>query len=133
MATFVQRLRRFIKRAESGQGVAEFAMILPVLAVVSFGLVELGRGVSAQSALVAAAGEAARYCARVPGDTDGTRTRLESELAGRVEADLEQTVCPMSGSGTEVTVIAAASYAPITPVFGGATVQLTASATAMTY
>jgi Flp pilus assembly protein TadG len=56
-------------RHESGQTMAEFALILPIFFILIFGVLDLGRVVWANSALAHASREAARF-AIVQGATD---------------------------------------------------------------
>jgi hypothetical protein len=119
--------------AERGQAIAEFALVLPVLLMIAMGLIDLGRMHGTHVALVAAAGEAARYCARLPGDTDGARRRAAAALAGRAALDDELTVCPTVEPGEPVTVTVGTAFTPLTPVissFTGGTLRLAAPATA---
>jgi Flp pilus assembly protein TadG len=49
-----------VKARERGQGLIEFALILPVIVVVVFGLFDMGRGVFAANTLAQAARQASR-------------------------------------------------------------------------
>ena len=57
------RLRRS-KRQEGAQGMVEFALILPLLLLVVFGIIELGRLLVIYSSVGTASREAARYASR---------------------------------------------------------------------
>jgi hypothetical protein len=54
-------LRRTTERVEGGQGLAEFAIVLPVFLLVVFGMIDLGRVVWATDDITNAAREGARY------------------------------------------------------------------------
>lgn len=110
------------REVQSGQAVVEFALILPLLVALLLGIVDLGRVFHTYMALANAAREGARYCALHPGDTNGTRARIVSELDGRISADTSATVCQDEATGATdtaggvaVTVAVAARFEPITP------------------
>jgi hypothetical protein len=102
--------------ASRGQAIVEFALVLPVLALIAFGIVDLGRAFSLQVALAGAAGEAARYCARHPGDAGGTLRRAEWALDGRAALDPTLTGCPVMPAGAPVTVVVGTTFVPVTPL-----------------
>lgn len=52
-------------RGENGQGLAEFALVAPLLLTLVFGIVDFGRGMSANVTVANAAKEGARYLATV--------------------------------------------------------------------
>ncbi len=49
------------RRRSRGQGVAEFALVIPLFLVMLFGIIDLGRVIWANDALANAAREGARY------------------------------------------------------------------------
>jgi Flp pilus assembly protein TadG len=100
---------------------AEFALVLPVLALLAVGVIDLGRAFSLHVALAGAAGEAARYCARHAGDAAGTLLRAESSLDGRVALDPALTECPDVPPGSAVTVVVGATFTPATPLIASLT------------
>lgn len=59
----MNRILRRLKREDSGQGLVEFALILPLLLLVSFGIIEVGRLLFIYTSVSAASREAARYAA----------------------------------------------------------------------
>jgi Flp pilus assembly protein TadG len=56
---------------DRGDGLVEFALILPVLMLVLMGIVDLGRGVYAYNVVANSAREGARYGVASPSDTIG--------------------------------------------------------------
>ena len=64
--------------SEAGQSTVEFALVLPVVAVLALGLVQVGLSVRNQLAVELAAREGAR-AASVAADTTGAATRAASD------------------------------------------------------
>jgi hypothetical protein len=122
VATAARGLRR-----ESGQALVEFALIVPVLALIAVGILDLGRLFYSYEALANAAREGARYCALhaldpEPGRTNDTRARISNELGGRVTPDLTATFCQPddpTAPGSPVTVFVSAPFNLITPLMSG--------------
>jgi len=116
-------MRRTPRRAERGQSAVELALLLPVLAAMVFGIVDLGRAFYFNSALANAAREGARYCAIFdtipPGQkldanrTTATKMRINQEL-GQATLTANDLV---SGMGTvktsQVTCDNPASLEPV--------------------
>lgn len=121
-------LTRMLRRAwsiahcrEAGQAMVEFALIVPLLALLAMGVVDLGRVFFTYEALANATREGARYCALHLGDSTGTGRRVRAELGGRVIPDLSGTVCPAASAvttGDPVTVSASATVDLVTPLIG---------------
>jgi Flp pilus assembly protein TadG len=135
----------------SGQGLVEFALVLPVLLVLLAGALDLGRVFYANITLGGAAREGALQAARTPGSfvadapcdttTNMVVCRVQLEAKGSmVEVAPEDIdlVCSTSGcpaqGGSTVTVTVHGTFRLLTPllaaVFGGQTLPLTSSATA---
>ena len=68
------RSRRHRRRAQPGQALVETALVVPVLLVMAFGIVGLGRLTQAQMAISAVAREAARTGALADRASDARRT-----------------------------------------------------------
>jgi len=64
---------------ESGQELIEFALVVPLLMLILFGVLDLGRAFYASITIANAAREGARYAMFYPGDTAGIRTATERE------------------------------------------------------
>ena len=64
--------RAGIPRRDSGQGIVEFALILPLLLVFIFGIIEFGRLLFVYSAVITASREAARYGSAAGDNGSGT-------------------------------------------------------------
>jgi Flp pilus assembly protein TadG len=106
----------------------EFALVLPILVLILFGVIEFGGVYNAQLMVTGAAREAARAMA-----LDGVATEAETvarDAAIGIEPDdLEVTVAPGTcASGTDVTVTVVYDRPFLTGLFGAA-VELTGLAT----
>ncbi len=64
---------------EGGQELIEFALVVPLLMLIVFGVLDLGRVFYASVTIANAAREGARYAMFFPGDTAGIRTATERE------------------------------------------------------
>jgi len=133
------------RKKQRGQGLVEFALVLPVLLLLVFGVIEMGRLLFIYVAVTASSREAARYgsaIGTVPGggpryqDCDGMRAaamRIGS-LAGLQPVDITITydsgpststsgTCPVGGQGpfdldlgSRVVVNVQSDYQPIAPL-----------------
>jgi Flp pilus assembly protein TadG len=129
--------RRPARRAPRDRGAAavEFALLLPLLALLVFGIVDFGRGLNAQITLTQAAREGARMAAlgepnaNVVSGTQGAATGLSP-------VSVTVTSCPAdAGAGVNAIVQVSYTFTFLTPVgsiakiFGGgfgSTMTLTA-------
>lgn len=109
---------------DRGAAAVEFALLLPVLLFVVFGIIDFGRALNAQITLTQAAREGARLVAlNEPNVTSRTQTAATG-LSGVTVTVL--TACPAGSTGTaDATVKVSYSFNFITPVgkiagmFGG--------------
>lgn len=119
-------------RADRGAAAVEFALVLPLLLLVLFGLIDFGRALNAQIALTQAAREGVRLAAlQQPGVVDRTRAAA-APLTG---VTVTVTACPANpGPADDAVVLARQDFAFVTPIdsiadmFGGgvgSSVQLT--------
>lgn len=110
------------RRPSRAQALVEFALILPVLALLLVAILDLGRMFYSYEALANAAREGARYYALHPGEVAATEERVRAELDGRVSPVTITVACPESGScanlnpGQEVRVTVSWAFTPITPL-----------------
>jgi Flp pilus assembly protein TadG len=120
-----------LRRLEAGQAVVEFALILPVLVLITMGILDLGRVFYTYEALANAAREGARYCALHPGEVANTQLQVTREVNGKVTG-VTSSGCTDPGRGQRVTVAAEAPFLPLTPVIRnlvGNTLTVRATAT----
>ena len=96
-------MRRTSRRSRSrGQGLVEFALVLPVFMVILIGMVDLGRAIWANNSVANAAREAARFAA-VNG---GSCKDLTSTACGTTS------YCPVGPKGPLTAVPAASTSCP---------------------
>ena len=101
-----------------GQGAAEFALLLPLLAILLAGVIDVGRGFHARVILTNAVREGARYAASNPTDDSAIRTVVHSELCEtsvRGITDDEITITKPDPIAAEqpITVRARFSFTPL--------------------
>jgi Flp pilus assembly protein TadG len=93
-------------RGNRGQSVVEFALVLPVLLLVLFGITELGRAVMVKNVLTSAAREGARLAIVTDPDKDAVKARVESvcRAAGITDTTVKITNPDENTGQIEVTV-----------------------------
>jgi Flp pilus assembly protein TadG len=120
-------------REDRGAAAVEFALLLPVLLFLVFGIIDFGRALNAQITLTQAAREGARMAALgEPNVVSGT----QAAATGLSPVNVTVTSCPAgAGAGVNAVVQATYSFSFVTPVsaiatlFGssfGSTLTLTA-------
>ncbi|MBI4787295.1 MAG: pilus assembly protein [Chloroflexi bacterium] len=70
-----------LRFAQTGQGLTEFALMLPVLLLILLGALDLGRVYNAYVAITNASREGARYGMTHPTQTDAIKTQTQQEAA----------------------------------------------------
>jgi Flp pilus assembly protein TadG len=120
--------RRPGKRVRDGGATAvEFALLLPVLLLLVFGIVDFGRAINAQVTLTQAAREGARLAALNESDLV-SRTQAAATGLSSVNVTVT-TACPATGgaqAGDDAVVSVSYSFSFVTPIgaiagmFGGA-------------
>jgi Flp pilus assembly protein TadG len=128
----VEHLLRRLKRDERGAGAVEFALLVPVLALVTAGLVDTSRLIVQSMQLKAAAQAGADYALRSGWDeakveraataaspaiaTTATAAATKGCIAGGTINDTTAATCPGGATaGTFVRVSAQAAYRPLFP------------------
>jgi Flp pilus assembly protein TadG len=112
-------------RADRGAAVVELALVLPVLAMLLFGIVEFGRGYSAQVELTSAVREGARAAALKTGDP----VTVVKGAAGSLDpAKITVTPGPACLPGADAVVTATYPFTYEVPFFGSRTATLDAKA-----
>lgn len=94
-------------RRQRGSSLVEFALILPVLLLLTLGVADIARVYSAQLTLMNGAREGARYLASHPYDTAGAIQRAQLKFAdkGIPTEDVTITATPGdSGQGVSVSI-----------------------------
>lgn len=102
--------RRAAQRMKNRRGasVVEFALVAPLMILMTMGMMEVGRAVMVKQLLVNASREGARL-AVLPGSTvNEVTTRVQDDLAASsvngVTVNITPTMLSAAGSGTPVTV-----------------------------
>ena len=117
--------RRACGRAarERGAAAVEFALLLPVLLLLVFGIIDFGRALNAQITLTQAAREGARLAAVGQPNVVG---RTQAAAAGLNPVAVTVTACPPgAGPGAEAVVETSYVFSFVTPIgaiagmFGG--------------
>ncbi len=105
-------------RGQSGQGLVEFALVVPVLLLILFGVLDLGRSFHTYISLTNAAREAARYAA--VNNTSATSAQAAQEfgsVSGCVNGSL--TFADSGGGrGNPYTVTVTCQFQLVTPLIG---------------
>jgi hypothetical protein len=82
---------------QRGQGLAEFALVIPIMFFLAVAIGDFGRVFSAMTAVESAAREAADYGAFVPLATDSTRWASANWPWATVESEMERRACTATG------------------------------------
>ena len=75
------QVRKRLRNGRRGAAVVEFAMIAPIMIMLTFGLIEIGRLMLVQQTATYATREGARISVRPNADNDDVETRVQEELA----------------------------------------------------
>jgi Flp pilus assembly protein TadG len=132
--------RRSADRPSSaGQSLVELALVLPLMAVLFMGTVDIGRLLFTYIALEEAVQEGATYAAQVPTPAGTLQSRVEARVHNSSSqeevtgATVAMPVCTTSPAPGTVTVTSSTPVTLLTPIgavlFGG-TVTLTATVVA---
>jgi hypothetical protein len=128
--------RRTARTAPRDRGAAavEFALLLPLLLLLVFGIIDFGRALNAQITLTQAAREGARLDAL---GASNVVSRTQAAATGLSPVSVTVTACPANaGSGVNATVMASYTLTFVTPIaaisslFGsslGSSITLTAT------
>jgi Flp pilus assembly protein TadG len=116
----------------------EFALLLPVLLLIVFGVIDFGRALNAQITLTQAAREGARL-ASLGYTSSAVTTRTQSAATGLSGVTVSVTTCATNaGAGVDAVVTASYTFTFITPVgafaslfgsttFGSSTLSISAT------
>src|SRR5215469_16732561 len=112
------------KGCDRGAAVVEFALLLPALLLLLFGIIDFGRALNAQITLTQAAREGARLAALNQPNVV-SRTQAAAVGLSPVSVTVPSTCPAGAGQGVNATVVASYSFSFVTPVgaiaglFGG--------------
>jgi Flp pilus assembly protein TadG len=114
--------------SERGAAAVEFALILPILMLILFGVIEFGGVYNAQLMVTGAAREAAREMA-IHGSADEAADAAQNAAVGIPPTALDVSIAPGAcAEGTDVTVTVVYDRPFLTGLFGS-TLELTGLAT----
>ncbi|MGI9597943.1 MAG: TadE/TadG family type IV pilus assembly protein [Acidimicrobiales bacterium] len=107
--------RRCPGESERGAGLAEFALVLPVLFMILFGIIEFGLALSRSQAVQAAAREAGRLASLSSSTNADISNRVDTTLGGTTfDGPPQVSVIPSGGcagrEGQSVTVVVSAPH-----------------------
>ncbi len=105
-------MKRFCK-SEHGQALVEFAIIVPVFALLLFGIIEFGRLWETMNLMTSAAREGARVAAVTAPDVSRVRAKALNLVSSSGLTAISVSVSGPGGAN-EVTVTVSGSYTPIT-------------------
>ena len=119
------------KQARNGQGLVEFALILPVLVLIFMGIVDFGRAIYAYNAVSNAAREGARtgivdqgttggvYDAAISAANQATALGLNPNDSSQVQVTFpDPGNCPTVDVGCPISVRVQYQFTAITPIIG---------------
>jgi Flp pilus assembly protein TadG len=116
-----------------GQSLVEFALVVPVLVLMTVGVFDLGRAIYYYNVISGTARETARQAIVCAGDNVTPKDCTSQDTAAADGAQAKAVVVPISAItvsphsrlyGDTVTVIVTANFVPATPLFGN--ISLTA-------
>jgi Flp pilus assembly protein TadG len=126
-------MRTASRRRPHGQELLEFALILPVLVLLLFGIIDMGRVVYYYSALQNAVREGARYGIVDPARTANIDGVVRSKAIGLIPAELTQVAITNDNANHTLAVRYRYRFVPVTPLIGaffpGGQATITASTT----
>ncbi|WDZ85599.1 TadE/TadG family type IV pilus assembly protein [Micromonospora cathayae] len=103
------------RTADRGSAAVEFALLLPVVLLIVFGLIDFGRMLNAQLTVNQAAREGARATALVDADQGDARVTEASRPVGAVGRTIQD--CPASpGSDDDAIVDVTYDFSFVTPL-----------------
>jgi Flp pilus assembly protein TadG len=125
-----QQVRRGGANSDRGAAAVEFALLLPLLLLIVFGIIDFGRAINAQITITQAAREGARALS-LPGGAATYQTRAQNAAIGLSGVTVTPiATCPTGGAtaGDDAQVQVTYTFSFITPVsfFFGSSKTLTA-------
>lgn len=96
------------KKLHRGSSVVEFAVVSPLLIMLTFGMMEVGRGFMVKQLVINASREGARMAVLPASDANTVITKVQQDLAASSVSGAQVTISPAALSaapaGTAVTV-----------------------------
>lgn len=108
------------KKAEKGQSLLEFALIVPILLIILAGVLDLGRLYYTYVAVTDAAAEGASYAAIHPQANERAEVLQRAQEASgalvQIDPTMVQVDCPAVAAGAPITVTVSYSFTVATPL-----------------
>ena len=108
------------RKAEKGQSLLEFALIVPILLIILAGVLDLGRLYYAYVAVTDAAAEGASYAAIHPQANERAEVLQRAQEASgalvQIDPTMVQVDCPAIAAGAPITVTVSYSFTVATPL-----------------
>jgi Flp pilus assembly protein TadG len=110
---------------DGGAALVEFALVLPFLAILAFGTIDLGRAYQLRNRVTNAAREGAFYGQFHPCDTTGIQQAADDEDPGlsTISGYSVTSTSPCPASGSDLTVTVSANMTILAPLVGRITGQ----------
>ncbi len=110
------RMQSICDNRERGATAVEFALLLPLLLLLVFGIVDFGRALNAQETLTQAAREGARLAAL---NQPNVVSRTQAAATGLSGVTVSVTPCPRgAGQGVNAVVKVGYTFSFVTPIGG---------------
>ena len=112
-------MKKYLRFNSRGQDLVEFAITLPLLALIVFAIFDIGRAGYYYSAMQNAAREGARYAIVHPDDTSGVTSFVRGKAIGMNPADLNVSM-PLAWADEDIVQVKIEyTFTPVTPFVGG--------------
>jgi Flp pilus assembly protein TadG len=100
-------MSRLVRERERGAAALEFALVLPILVMLVFGIIEFGRGYHAKVELTGAVREGARELALGKSTGEATTATINAAPGLDLDAgDISTSPCPAGGADGSASVTA---------------------------
>jgi Flp pilus assembly protein TadG len=103
-------------KSEKGQSLVEFALIVPILALLLFGIIDFGRIFHAYLTVDHAGREAARAASIGKSDSEAEQVAVDAASSINLSLTQVQVITGASGSDAEVTITYPITF--LTPIIG---------------
>lgn len=127
-------MKNKFRHIAKGQSLVEFALVIPILLLVIFGLFDLGYAVFIKNMISNAAREGARTGIIITKTDADIRARVNAAAPGLNLSTAQIAITPSPNNrkfDEPITVTVSYTYSPMTPVLGGITGSVPISSTSV--